>query len=278
MNTILVASDLSARSDRAVLRAAHLAAEEGADLIVLHVVDEDLPGALLQTRCEEAETVLRAMIGESAVLVDLAVTVLVEAGHLDRLLPQIVRDRKVDLVVLGTHRSRGLAEILGAPTLTRLLRGVEVPVLVATGRAEVPYDKITVGWDFSPASAAAATLARRLAPEAQITLVHAWQDACAGVPYAFETGGTVSPLALEQLTSEMAREAVKLSDGGPAMGCELVVGPAGHVMHKRAEAGEADLIALGRHARSGIARLLLGATAEDLAVHVPCDVLIAPPE
>jgi len=46
MKKFLMATDLSARSDRAVERAVALARELGAKLKIVHVVDEDLPASL----------------------------------------------------------------------------------------------------------------------------------------------------------------------------------------------------------------------------------------
>ncbi|MGB3409074.1 MAG: universal stress protein, partial [Jannaschia sp.] len=180
MKTILAATDLSARSDRAVLRAAHLARDAKARLHIVHVVGEDLPAAILQTRVEEAEQVLADMVAANPMLAALTPKMVVEAGHVDRLLQDAVRASGADLVVVGAHRRRGMAGVLGKPTLARLLRAVEVPVLVAVDRPEHGYRSVSVGWDFSPAGSAAAAAAMDVAPEARVTLVHAWQDVMTG--------------------------------------------------------------------------------------------------
>lgn len=278
MKTILVATDLSARSDRAVIRAAHLARETGATLHIVHIVDDELPGALLQARTEEAEAVLAAMIAEQPALSDLKPIVDVETGHLDRMLPKLVREREVDLVVVGTHRSRGLAEAFGAPALSRILRGLNVPMLVAVGRPEAPYEDVAVGWDFSPAGEAAALAARQLVPDANITLVHAWDEPVTAMPYGFEAGGMIAPETLDRMKTDIARAAVKLPKQGDAGWLvDIAIGPAPFVLRKRADDGACDLLAVGSHARSGLARLLLGATAENVALSASCDVLITPP-
>ncbi|GIT92257.1 hypothetical protein JANAI62_27140 [Jannaschia pagri] len=277
MKTILVATDLSARSDRAVLRAAHLAETVGASLRILHVIDDEVPAAFLQTRSEAAEQVLAAMVADHEGLSALAPTIHVEVGHLDKLLPKIVAQQDVDLVVVGSHRNRGFGELLGAPTLSRLLRGLDVPVLVSVARPEVAYEAVSVGWDDSDGAEAVAQIARRMAPTAEITLVHAWQEVLASAPYAFETGGLIPKETQQRLQSDVQRAAVRLAGEGLPFAALVAMGPPGHVLRTRAEGGQADLIAVGRHARSGLARLILGATAEDLALSAPCDVLIASP-
>jgi nucleotide-binding universal stress UspA family protein len=277
VKTILVTTDLSARSDRAMLRAARLAVQHGATLRVLHVCDDDLPAALLSTRCDEAEHVLRAMVDETPVLSAAAPEVEVEPGHLTALVPKVAAEIGAGLVVLGSHRGRGLSELLGKPSLIRLMRGLSVPLLVVAGRTEAPYGAVSVGWDFSPAAEAAARLAAEVAPEAEMTLVHAWMDTMGTGPFGGEVGIVLPRDEEARLRSEIARAAAELRLGGRTVAAEVAIGPPASVLRHRAEAGHADLLAIGRHARSGLATFLLGATAEDVALTAQSDVLVTPP-
>ncbi|PWJ19307.1 universal stress protein [Jannaschia seohaensis] len=277
MEKILVATDLSARSDRAVLRAAQLAGAKGAALRIVHVVDDDLPAAMLQTRTEEVTDALEAMVAQTPALSELSPEISIEAGHIDVLLPKVAAEYGADLLVVGGHRNRGMAELLGTPTLVRLVRGTELPVLVVTGRPEAPYAAVSVAWDFSPAARIAGLTARALAPDAALTLVHAWVEPYGGSPYGIDAAATMPAAMRQRLETKIAGDAAELG-GDPVPGQVIVIGPPGHVLRRRAVDGEADLLALGRHARSGLARFLLGATAEDVALTADCDVLIAPPE
>ena len=58
VKTILVATDSSSRSDRAVRRATLLAKELGASLSLVHVVDDDQPGRIVDAEREAAAAVL----------------------------------------------------------------------------------------------------------------------------------------------------------------------------------------------------------------------------
>ena len=49
MKKILVTTDLSARSDRAVLRAIKLAEEFNSKLTILHVIDDQIPRGLIDS-------------------------------------------------------------------------------------------------------------------------------------------------------------------------------------------------------------------------------------
>ncbi len=60
------------------------------------------------------------------------------------------------------------------------------------------------------------------------------------------------------------------------IGAKVVAGPAANSLQRRVEAEQADLLAIGRHARSGLVRILSGATAEDLALHATSDAITGP--
>ena len=57
---VLVATDLSARSDRAVERAVILAKQTGAALTILHVVDADLPSRITDRLRDDAGSLISA--------------------------------------------------------------------------------------------------------------------------------------------------------------------------------------------------------------------------
>ena len=272
MDVILVATDLSARSDRAVKRAAGLAAALRARLAIAHVANADLPPALRDARAAQARDALRTRVDADPALSALDPALVVETGRVEARLPDLARSQGAGLLVVGTHRDRGMADLLGAPTLLRLLRGARVPVLVAVGRPETAYRDVSVGWDFSPASEAAARAARAIAPEASFALVHAWAPIVAAGGYGLDPVGLPAGPS-EETEADLARAARALGEG---VGHVLEVGPPAHALMRRASEG-ADLPALGTHARAGLARFVLGATAETVALGAVCDVLVAPP-
>ncbi len=276
MDPVLVATDLSARSDRAVTRAAHVAKARGAELHILHVADDDLPAAILQRRSEEAEAVLATMVEGTDALAGLSPKLHVEVGDIAPLVAKTANAAEAGLIVLGSHRGRGLGELLGAPTLTRIMRAVERPILIAVGRPDKAYGKVMVGWDHSSASRKAFDLARDVAPEAAVELLHAWHDPYLAGPYGFDMGAVSSAAGREW--ADQMRDAVKeLQMDGATVTGEAAVGAPAPALLRHAEETSADLIAVGRHARSGVARFLLGETAIRAAMHATCDVLIAPP-
>ena len=274
MDPILVPTDLSSRSDRAVMRAAHLATLLGANLHVLHVADDDLPPGLADRRAQEAEALLDRMIEGDARLSEMKPKISVMTGDVAPVVARVAAERSVGLVVLGSHRNRGVGELLGEPTLSRILRAVRTPVLVAVGGPEKDYRRVIVGWDGSPASYRAFELTRTIAPDASVELLGAWHEPFIAGPYGMVA---VSDSGSKELRGQIADAAETLSTDGHRVTAEVLVGGPGEVLLRQAHDEEADLMAVGRHARSGLTRFLMGDTARNVALYGACDVLVAPP-
>ncbi|MEM9795697.1 MAG: universal stress protein [Pseudomonadota bacterium] len=277
MTSILVTTDLGRRSDIAMLRAARLAAQMALPLHILHVADDDLPAALLQRRSEEAEGALAEMVRYNPALADLSPRIDVEVGEVVKRVTDMADRHDPALLVLGSHRGRGLGELLGTPTLQRIVKSVEAPILVAVGPAEADYATAAVGWDHSAASRIAFDLTRQVAPDATIRLIHAWHDPYAVGPYGLDGGATSNAIARER-EAEIQKTAETLAAEGVTVRGEAVMSGPANALLRAADDGSVDLLSVGRHARSGIARFLLGSTAARVVLYAPCDVLIAPAE
>lgn len=61
MKTIMVATDFSERSDRALRRATLLARQFEATMLLVHVVDDDQPRRIVDAERDEATKLLRQM-------------------------------------------------------------------------------------------------------------------------------------------------------------------------------------------------------------------------
>lgn len=62
MKTLMVATDFSERSDRALRRATLLARQSGAALTLVHVVDDDQPERIVAVERMEAERLLADLV------------------------------------------------------------------------------------------------------------------------------------------------------------------------------------------------------------------------
>lgn len=155
MREILVPIDFSGPSQRACDFAVALASTYGAGLVLLRVV-EPLPAYAADAATTDAlmEAEARALADRAELLRPHTASLQTElvAGIAWQEIVRVAAERKVDLVVMGTHGRRGLARALLGSVAERVVRTCPVPVVT------VP------GWALPSRKAAASRLAERLAP------------------------------------------------------------------------------------------------------------------
>ena len=149
MRTIIVATDLSARSDRAVERAVKLAEQHGSRLRVLNFIDEDLPLAIQQQLETAARKEIDILLGKLARSKPVDISTEVVCGTIDRDLPLIAEDDDADLLVLGIHRNESGRRPLAGTTIEKTVRRSNRPVLVVSAPVKADYRKVMIGVDFS---------------------------------------------------------------------------------------------------------------------------------
>jgi nucleotide-binding universal stress UspA family protein len=276
MKRLLIATDLSPRSERALARALRLARQHGAELRVLHVVDDALPAHLAETQRVAAENILKertqAPAGDAAVAVSTAVVT-------GKPFAAILREAiawAAELIVLGVYG--GGAGMFRGSTAERVIREGHHPVLVVRRDADADYRHAVVGVDFSLHSLWAARTGFRLAPQAEFDLVHSYI-----APTSAFLAGKARAQARELHVREMNRTIdeelsaflARLGDRLPPHKRFVVEGPATDVLLHQAGRLPADLLVAGTHGRTGVAHAFLGSVAEDLLHQAHCDVLVA---
>ena len=75
----------------------------------------------------------------------------------------------------------------------------------------------------------------------------------------------------EELAARAERE---LREAGFAAHALVTQGDPRDVLVRAAEAERADLVVVGSHGRSGLAKLLMGSVANHVVTHAPCSVLV----
>lgn len=273
---ILVATDLSPRSDRAVRRAAKLAQAHGARLTLLHVLDDAVPDDLLAPMQERATAHLERFAASVADGVDY--TTLPCIGDPVTTLLEMVQDQDPSLLVIGAHRARRILDALRETTAQRIVRLVDCPVLMVSDADDHDYATILAATDFSPSATEALNLGHMLAPLAHVIPVHALHLSYGGLAGQSETGQQA--LHAELLSEAQAADATwraqnalpvtmaatRFPDGGPWV-----------TLKHATEETKADLITVGAHGRPGAHRAFLGSLATDLLRDPPCDILVARP-
>ena len=285
---VLLATDLSARGDRALERAIELSTGEDTHLLIVHVFEEleestltygrrpapswRRPPDAVATAKLRIRQGLRTDLGDA---VDKA-TVLIEEGDAAPAIERVATAERVDLVVTGIAREGLFASqsvVLGR-TVEQLLRRLPVPILVVRNRARSAYKHIVVTTDFSEPSAHALQVALRFFPSQTVHLLHASE-----APYStlvtdrhrhVETFREAHAAELEAflasifLPEEDRRRIVQVIEPGAPR----------QIVQEYARVNDADLVVLGTHGRGAVLEALLGSTAKSILSSLPCDALV----
>lgn len=274
---ILVGTDLSARSQAALAQAIGLAHRPESHLVLVHVVDSDLPPEVAAAHRERAQTWLSEHVPPGARAPE--VEVVVRTGDPHQELVAAADEREADLIVLGAHRRRLLLDAFMGTTAERLLRVNTRPVLIVHNEPTARYRRVLAATDLSESSARALRSAKELGLLAgQTTLVHVFH---AGAKGKLQQVGVDPAAHIEAARAEAAAavEAFLKRIGLPELGPRVLLreGPAAHEIHSVVTELKPDLLVLGTKGLTGLKRAALGSVTEALIRAVPCDVLAVPP-
>ncbi|GEP07330.1 hypothetical protein MOX02_53680 [Methylobacterium oxalidis] len=277
---ILVATDFSPRSQRAVRRAGILAAQTRGDIILMHVVEgAGRPEVARDLR--EAQRMTAEQIAVVPELLHVPCKPLVVEGGLPDVILDAALSHDADLIVAGAPHRAGARS--SGRTVRSLIRNGRRPVLVVSRSAAGPYTRIMVPVDFSDASARALRSAASLevANGADVTVVHAFEAPGKPKLSAFGVAREQIDSYVENWRSSFAEEfdAFLEADGLAARDWSRRVeeGSPQDVIVRLAEQMPSDLVIMGTHARTGIKKALLGSVTEDILDTGGVDVLVVPP-
>ena len=279
IETIVCPTDLSEASLEAVPLATRMARLHGADLHLLHVhllhsispSEEDIPFPGESEAREELESSAgdikwSQVVHEIRRGINAAPTILEYADEQD-----------ADLIVMGSHGRRGFRRLLLGSVTEEVVRLSPCPVLVVRNRPEKPapreVDRVIVPVDFSVSTSRVIETARELASalDVPMELLHAVEP----IPYSQMS----YPIAIDhEAFKEHAQERLASFAEGVELDrgvtTKVVIGMADQVIIEAAERSVAPLVVMSSHGHSGLARALLGSTAERLLRHAPCPVMI----
>lgn len=283
MKRILVATDFSARSDRAIRRATLLAKQFGAALSLIHVVDDDRPRRIVEAERKEASLLLGDQARSLREVDGVDCIAGVVLGIPCEEIVKAAEASMADVLVIGPHRHQGLTDVFVGTTAERAIRTSRRPVLMASGVPAAFYRHVLVAVDLSDCSGEAvrAVTALGLDKPAAVSFVHVFDAPAKGHMtlgaasddeisdyLAREEGRAAGELAvfLRGLEIPWGRQLVKLNEGSVA-----------NAICAAARDVSADLIIVCTHGRTGITKLLLGSVAEDVLHVADQDVLAVPP-
>ena len=288
-DAILLATDLSARSDRAQARAVQLARQWQARLVVLVAVadagefsrpnshvdpdaGEDAPAP--ETVADYAARIARRDLAEAGVPVEVRVV----TGAPGPAAQEAITDTGCGLCVTGTARADVAMRMDPGSTVRWLSRHASVPLLVVQDRAHGPYARITVASDLSDCAGQALRVADSWFQGADArTVLHAHE-----VPLAVLSldDATRAPALKQAGVDADARTRAHLEQVlGEASGWQATAPLGGPIRQAREHArrNATELTVIGSHGRSALMDRLLGSVAQRMIETTGTDLLLVRP-
>ncbi|WP_113911010.1 universal stress protein [Roseovarius dicentrarchi] len=283
MDTILVATDFSARSDLAIRRAALMARAAGAGLHLTHVVDDDQKARIIESETTVSKQLLQEEAAELNHQDGLNCTSSVVLGDPFEGIGNAADQIAPDLVVIGAHRRRLLRNVFVGTTAQRTIRRAQWPVLMVNAPPQRTYDNVLIATDLSETSrrAVAHFSSLDLVTPEQCTLLHVF-DAPAK---RLLMSGMLQEEEKDQYLVELQIEADSaLRDFADASALRDAMRMTRHyntatsaAIQTAATEIEADLIVVASQGRVGLSKTFLGSVAEEVLRRAETDVLAIPP-
>jgi nucleotide-binding universal stress UspA family protein len=278
---ILLATDFSPASDRALEYAAALARRFGSRIYLTHVIALDgfpmmAPEVAVRSSRELRTAAEKGMseVLESGRLDAVPNQVLIKEGNLWPVIEELVEEHEVDLLVIGTRGASGLQKALLGSGAEEIFRKAKVPVLIVGPSAnteplyEMEFKNILFATDFGKSAQREAEFAFWLAQEhrSRLRFLHVF-------PHPEAYSGDVLVLEKERYKARL-RELVPRA---PELHCKLdfdvAVGEPVQQILQVAQETNADLIAMGAKARGTLAGNLLHTKAYRVVCGAHCPVL-----
>lgn len=279
---ILLATDLSARGDRALDRATQLAATWDAELVIVHAVEGDelaSPGRRTPSwrRPPDPLAVVERQIREDVRGDCPRLRVFVDEGPADQVILDVLERERCDLVVMGVgrHRPWGLPGV--GRTVDELFRRSPVSTLVVKRRPRGPYAHVLVGTDFTDESRHGLEIAARLFGDATFAVMHAFE-----MPYRALLLESQLSQDFAQMEQETIRRFVAEAELPDDLRVRLISmiehGPPEAMLAHYAAEQRADLVVIGAYERSKLFHVVIGGKGPRIVEAAPADVLVVRPQ
>jgi nucleotide-binding universal stress UspA family protein len=288
--TILAATDLSAPARHAVERAFRLTTFAGCQLHILHALELDALDSLREMLGDDLSAVkvalednareqLRRLIDNPANSHGVAARLRVVVGNPLSAIAAEADALDADLIILGARGESFLRHAMLGSTAARLLRkSVRRPVLLVKQPPHETYRSVLVAVDFSPVSLQAIRTARRLAPDADLVLLHAFE-----LPYEGKLvlGGVEERVIRQYVTTDSDTRRKRLHDLASAAGlapteysARVIHGDPSQQIIAMEQEVDCDLIVIGKHGAHIAEELLLGSVTKHVLAESQGDVLV----
>lgn len=277
---ILLATDLSARSDRALDRASQLARQWGAELLIVHAIDrnaasfsEAVSPPPSWRRSPDPVPAIQARIKRDLREEIDQLSIYIEEGDPAQVTLDIAHREGCDLIIVGLPREELFGRMVFGRTVEQLVRKSPVSVLVVKSRPGGPYRHVLVGTDFTDESRYGLEVAARSFPQCEFTVMHAFEMRYKAFLSNLELSRDFA--AMEKTTiEEFVRNADVEDQVRSKIRTVIEHGTPDLMLCRYVEEQYADLTVIGAYGRGFLFHLLVGGYTPRIVDSVPTDVLL----
>lgn len=275
---VILATDFSARCDRAQDRAVQLAVQWNASLTAVHALSD----VSLTDDTSERDAYRKAATRNADLLREelawtegLRSSVIVHEGRVEDVVSATAARERAELIVTGVSGTGPLAQVLIGSTVSALARTSPIPLLVVKKKVLETAGRAVVASDLSDSSRPALMVALRWFGFRRLELFHAFAPLDRGPA----DNSAAHDSRCEEGAVERCREFVNDVAGADAVPKLEVIARRGDPvtgLQVLANEADTDLVIAGTHGRTGLKHVLLGSIASRILHDVPCDVLVVP--
>jgi nucleotide-binding universal stress UspA family protein len=276
IKTILLATDFSAEARNALRCAISLAKRYESRLVLVHILPiegavEGESGPLMSDAIRHSAEKRMVKLETAADLKSLPHESIIRSGDSWEVISQLLRDKHIDLVVMGTHGRGALKKLILGSTAEKIIRHAACPVLTVgphvPSRLRKRFGHIFYASDFSSGSRKALTYAVSLAEEdrAHLTMLHVIERDPISQSEVREWKQESREKLTQMISSDLDlpyKPEIEVEFGIPEV--EIV---------RQAQARKADLIVMGSHSGGIVSRHLPWTTLHHVLQHAHCPVL-----
>ncbi len=280
--TILVGFDDSLPSKAALIEASNWIKNHGGKVILVHAVYFDteefgIAPEQLEKRLKVGEKVCvqtKEMITSEF---GIEVQSLLCEGDPPEVIVDIAREKKADLIVLGTYGRKGLNRLLMGSVTSHVIVNSHTDVLVVKKQCSEctgSYKSVLVPFDGSEFSKRALVRACELSKvdNAEITALYVIPRYEEMIEF-FMTNSIRKSLLLE--AQKIMNTAKEIASGhGVSIKTMIEEGQSGEKIIETANKLKNDLIAMGSYGWRGVNKAIMGSTAERVIINAPCPILV----
>jgi nucleotide-binding universal stress UspA family protein len=225
--------------------------------------------ALYEGMRDQAITQLEALV-HSPELKELEPKTVVGEGAMGDALPKMVEEKKIDLIVMGTHGRTGMRRLLLGSAVEAVCRVATCPVLTVgpslAPRPAARFSRILFPTDLSDDSKRILPYLRQMAEEyrSEITILHVMPEELVSNPDATKLAEPIRKTLIQTFEPELSGLKVEFSIG---------FGETVETVLRTARAKKVDLIAMGIHNAFLPGVQLKSSTAYRIMAGANCPVL-----